>query len=228
MELTILMPCLNEIQTIAQCINEAYDFLTRSGVEGEVLVSDNGSTDGSVELALSLGARVVHADIRGYGGALQAGIEAAKGRYVIMADSDASYDFGESGEFLRLLREGADMVIGSRYSGGFEKGAMPFSHRYIGVPVLSFLGRIASGSAVKDFHCGLRAVNRERFLTLGAHASGMEYASEMIILAAKAGHIIRQTPVHLRCDRRDKPPHLRTIPDGFRHLKLIFSLAFRN
>ena len=232
MELTILMPCLNEATAIPFCAGEAMDFLRRSGVDGEVLLADNGSTDGSQKLAESLGARVVPVAEKGYGAALRGGIAAAKGRYVIMADCDGSYDLNHLELFLDALRDGAQLVVGDRYGLGFEKGASPWSHRVVGVPALSWLGRMAQRrwkpekqALVHDYHCGLRGVEKEAFLRLNARCSGMEFASEMILLATAAGYTIRQVPTCLRPDLRGgRPPHLRTIRDGLRHVKTIFRL----
>ena len=166
MELTILMPCLNEAETLAICIRKAKKFLNESGIDGEVLISDNGSTDGSQEIAEKEGARVVHAPVRGYGGALITGCEEAKGKYVIMGDADDSYDFLHLMPFVEKLREGYELVMGNRFAGGIAKGAMPWSHRYIGNPVLSFIGRTFFHSKIRDFHCGLRGYNRESMLAV--------------------------------------------------------------
>ena len=232
MELTILMPCLNEVLSIPFCVGEAMTFLRRSGVEGEVLLADNGSTDGSRELAESLGARVIPVREKGYGAALRGGIAAAWGKYVIMADCDGSYDLDHLEPFLEELRNGVQLVVGDRYGLGFEKGASPWSHRVVGVPALSWLGRMAQRrwrpekqALVHDYHCGLRGVEKEAFLRLNARCSGMEFASEMILLATAAGYTIRQVPTCLRPDLRGgRPPHLRAIRDGLRHVKTIFRL----
>ncbi len=225
MELTILMPCLNEVETLASCIGKARLFLERSGIEGEVLVADNGSTDGSQALALASGARVISVPLRGYGAALQKGIEAARGRYVIMGDSDDSYDFSNLEPFVDALRQGHDLVMGNRFKGGIAPGAMPFLHKYLGNPVLSFIGRLFFNIPVGDFHCGLRGFNRERVLALGLTTTGMEYASEMIVRSALNGYSIFEVPTTLSPDRRSRPPHLRTWRDGWRHLRflLLFS-----
>ena len=220
-ELTILMPCLNEAETIAVCIGKARRWLETSGVSGEVLIADNGSTDGSQAIAAGLGARVVPVAQKGYGAALQGGIEAAHGKYVIMGDADDSYDFGALDAFLASLRDGADLVMGNRFAGGIEAGAMPPLHRYLGNPVLSFLGRLFFGVKAGDFHCGLRGFSAERIRGLDLRTTGMEFASEMVVRAALAGLRIEEVPTTLRPDGRSRPPHLRTWRDGWRHLKFL-------
>lgn len=224
MELTILMPCLNEAQTLPACIAKARTFIERSGVATKILVSDNGSTDGSQELALSLSARVVHAQERGYGAALITGIQAASGRFVIMGDGDDSYDFSQLEEFVAELRNGADLVMGNRFKGGIAPSAMPPLHRYLGNPMLSWLGRTFFRVKVGDFHCGLRGFSREAIMRLGLVSSGMEFATEMVAKAALAGYAIREVPTTLSPDGRNRPPHLRTWRDGWRHL--LFMLLF--
>ena len=232
MELTILMPCLNEVDAIPFCVGEAMAFLRESGVEGEVLLADNGSTDGSQALAERLGARVVPVAEKGYGAALRGGIAAAKGRFVIMADCDGSYDLYHLTPFLEALRTGAQLVVGDRYGLGFQPGASPWSHRVVGVPALSWLGRLAQRrwrpdrqALVHDYHCGLRGVEKAAFLRLNARCTGMEFASEMILLATAAGQTLRQLPTGLRPDLRGgRPPHLRPIRDGLRHVKTILRL----
>lgn len=221
LELTILMPCLNEAETLALCIREAQDFLTRSGIAGEVLVADNGSTDGSQEIAQRLGARVVPITERGYGAALRGGIASARGRFVIMGDSDNSYDFANLDGFVAELRGGADLVMGNRFRGGIEKGAMPFLHRYLGNPVLSFIGRLLFRVPAGDFHCGLRGFSRARIMELGLTTPGMEFASEMVVRASLARYRIVEVPTRLRPDGRSRPPHLRTWRDGWRHLRFL-------
>lgn len=224
MELTILMPCLNEAQTLAGCIREAQQYIARAHLDAEVLVSDNGSTDGSIELAQALGARVIHAPVRGYGAALMEGIRCARGRYIIMGDSDGSYDFAHLDAFVDALRAGADVVMGNRFLGGIEPGAMPWLHRYVGNPVLSWLARRFFKAGVGDFHCGLRGVSQKAMLELGLAGTGMEFATEMVAKAALNGHRIVEVPTILRRDGRDRPPHLRTWRDGWRHL--LFMLLF--
>lgn len=224
-ELTILMPCLNEAETLAVCIRKALGFLRRSGVTGEVLISDNGSTDGSQQIAGDLGARVVDAPRRGYGAALIAGIEDARGTYVIMGDADDSYDFENLEPFVDRLRGGADLVMGNRFEGGIAEGAMPPLHKYLGNPVLSGIGQLFFKPNIGDFHCGLRGFNRARVLELDLQTTGMEFASEMVVKASLARYRIEEVPTTLKKDGRSRPPHLRSWHDGWRHLRflLLFS-----
>ena len=221
LELTILMPCLNEAETIEVCVRKAMGFLDRSGVLGEVLISDNGSTDGSQAMAAALGARVVSAPEKGYGAALIAGIAAAKGRFVIMGDADDSYDFENLDGMVEHLRAGAQLVMGNRFQGGIAPGAMPFLHRYLGNPVLSFIGRLFFSIPVGDFHCGLRGFSREAILGLGLQCTGMEFASEMVVKASINGLRIEETPTTLKPDGRSRAPHLKTWRDGWRHLRFL-------
>lgn len=225
LELTILMPCLNEAETLAVCIGKARDYLARSGVAGEVVIADNGSTDGSQAIAEANGARVVNVDQRGYGAALAGGIAAARGRFVIMGDADDSYDFASLDNFVHELRDGADLVMGNRFAGGIAPGAMPWHHRYIGNPVLSFLGRLFFKTPIRDFHCGLRGFRRDAIAALNLRTTGMEFASEMVVKATLAGRDIREVPTTLKPDGRSRPPHLRSFRDGWRHLRflLLFS-----
>jgi glycosyltransferase involved in cell wall biosynthesis len=224
-EVTILMPCLNEAETVGRCIDKALDFLKRSDVQGEVLIADNGSTDGSQEIAKAHGARIVSVTQKGYGAALIGGIESALGRYIIMGDADDSYDFSRLDSFVKRLRRGADIVVGNRFKGGIQDGAMPSLHRYLGNPVLSFLGRLFFQNKIKDFHCGLRGFNAERVRSLGLKTTGMEFASEMIIRGTLAGYRVDEVPITLGPAGRSRPPHLRTWRDGWRHLRflLVFS-----
>jgi len=224
-ELTILMPCLNEAETLARCIDKANAFLERSGIGGEVLVADNGSTDGSQQIALAHGARVVAAERRGYGAALATGIAHARGRYVIMGDADDSYDFSALDAFVEQLRDGADLVMGNRFRGGIAPGAMPWHHRYLGNPVLSFLGRLFFRTPVGDFHCGLRGFSRAAIEELNLRTTGMEFASEMVVKATLARLDVREVPTTLARDGRSRRPHLRSFRDGWRHLRflLLFS-----
>jgi glycosyltransferase involved in cell wall biosynthesis len=226
-ELTILMPCLNEVETLADCIDEARGFLARANIEGEVLVADNGSTDGSIAVAEQHNARVVHVPVKGYGAALMHGIRAARGTYVIMGDSDGSYDFARLEPYVDRLRTGYDLVMGNRFLGGIERGAMPFLHKYFGNPALSFLGRLFFKIPVGDFHCGLRGLRRDRLLALGLRARGMEFASEMVVRAALGGLAIVEVPTTLSPDGRSRRPHLRTWRDGWRHLKFLLMLSPR-
>jgi glycosyltransferase involved in cell wall biosynthesis len=221
------MPCLNEAETIATCVRKASNFLVRSGIKGEVIVADNGSTDGSTHLALASGARIVSIAERGYGNALIGGINAARGRFVIMADADDSYDFSELGPLVESLRSGNMMVIGNRFHGGIRAGAMPFLHRFIGNPLLSLMGRMFFSSAIGDFHCGLRGIDREAALKLGLQAPGMEFASEMIVKATLAGWRIGEVPTTLSPTGRSRPPHLRSWRDGWRHLRFLLMMSPR-
>lgn len=224
-ELTILMPCLNEAETLSRCIVKAFGFLARSGIEGEVVIADNGSTDGSQAIAASQGARVVAVADPGYGSALLGGIRAARGRYVIMGDSDDSYDFSRLDAFVEQLRAGKVLVMGNRFKGGILPGAMPPLHRYFGNPVLTTIGRVFFRSPCGDFHCGLRGFDRDAILALDLQAPGMEFASEMVVKATIHGLTIVEVPTTLAPDGRSRPPHLRSWRDGWRHLRflLLFS-----
>ena len=227
LELTILMPCLNEAETVAVCVRKARSFLERTCIEGEVLVADNGSTDGSVALARDAGARIVHIAQKGYGSALLGGVRAAHGRFVVMADADDSYDFSQLDAFVGSLRAGNSLVIGHRFRGGIQPGAMPPLHRYLGNPVLSFAGRLFFSSRIGDFHCGLRGVDRAAMLRLGLSAPGMEFASEMIVKATLAGWRIAEVPTTLSPAGRSRPPHLRSWRDGWRHLRFLLMMTPR-
>jgi Glycosyl transferase family 2 len=224
-ELTVLMPCLNEAETVATCVKKATGFLSDHGIDGEVVVADNGSTDGSQRLAQEAGARVVPVPEKGYGNALMGGIVAARGRFVIMGDADDSYDFTALMPFVDALRGGADLVMGNRFEGGIAPGAMPALHRYVGNPVLSFVGRLFFRAKIGDFHCGLRGFRRDRMLALGLQATGMEFASEMVVKATLARLRVTEVPTTLSPDGRSRPPHLRSWRDGWRHLRflLLFS-----
>ena len=220
-ELTILMPCLNEAETVGVCVSRGFRFLRRENVRGEVLIADNGSTDRSREVAEQAGARVIEVDERGYGAALRGGIQSARGRYVIMGDADDSYDFEHLGEFLDRLRSGDHLVMGNRFRGGIEPGAMPFLHRRVENPLLSWLGRLFFGVKVGDFHCGLRGFDRRAILQLELHTTGMEFASEVVVASALAGYTISEVPTTLCNDGRSRPPHLRSFRDGWRHLRFL-------
>ncbi|MDE5446811.1 glycosyltransferase [Bradyrhizobium sp. CSA207] len=215
------MPCLNEAETLATCITKAQLFLSRASVAGEILIADNGSTDGSPDIARALGARVVDVPIRGYGAALRAGIAAASGRYIVMGDADDSYDFERLGAFLERLRAGDDLVMGNRFKGGIEPGAMPFLHRYLGNPVLSWFGRLFFGAGLGDFHCGLRGFSKDAIAQLDLRTTGMEFASEMVVRATIVRLKISEVPTILSKDGRSRAPHLRTWRDGWRHLKFL-------
>jgi glycosyltransferase involved in cell wall biosynthesis len=215
------MPCLNEAETVATCVSKAVRFIEQNQIDGEVIVADNGSTDGSPRLAAEAGARVVPVRDKGYGNALMGGISAAHGEYVIMGDADDSYDFTNLMPYIVELRKGAEMVMGNRFKGGIEPGAMPPLHRYFGNPVLSFIGRLFFRSDIGDFHCGLRGFRRDSVLDLNLHAIGMEFASEMVVKATLARQKIAEVPTVLAKDGRSRPPHLRTWRDGWRHLRFL-------
>jgi Glycosyl transferase family 2 len=221
MELTVVIPCLNEAETVATCVSKAARFIAQNGIDGEVVVADNGSTDGSRQLAADAGARVVPIGERGYGNALIGGITAARGEYVIMGDADDSYDFTNLMPFIVELRKGTDLVMGNRFKGGIEPGAMPPLHKYLGNPVLSFVGRLFFPSEIGDFHCGLRGFRRDSVLDLHLQAAGMEFASEMVVKATLARQEIAEVPTPLAKDGRSRAPHLRTWPDGWRHLRFL-------
>ena len=226
-ELSVVLPCLNEAETLATCIRKAKRSFAALGVAGEVVVADNGSTDGSQDIARAEGAVVVDVTRRGYGAALLAGITAAGGDYVLMADADDSYALDDLGGFLTELRGGADLVVGNRFRGRIEPGAMPFLHRYVGNPVLSMLGRLFFHIPVGDFHCGIRAFRRDRVLALGLVTSGMEFASEIVVRASLAQLRISEVPTVLRPDGRSRAPHLRTWRDGWRHLRFLLAFSPR-
>ena len=220
-----IIPCLNEELTLAICIGKALSAFAKRGIRGEVVIGDNGSTDRSVENARALGARVVHQPIRGYGAAICAAAGAARGRYLIMADADDSYDWTQLDCFIDELESGADLVMGNRFAGGIEPGAMPPLHRYLGNPVLSAIARWLHQAPIGDFHCGMRGFTKEAFEKIGARSPGMEFASEMVINANRAKLDIREVPIKLYPDKRDRPPHLRSFRDGWRHLRLIIAHA---
>lgn len=226
-ELSIVIPCLNEAETLARVIRKAQLFLVRHAIAGEVIVADNGSTDGSRQIANALGARIVAVDARGYGAALIGGFAAARGTYVAMGDADDSYDFLALMPFVDALRDGADLVMGNRFAGGIAAGAMPLLHRHLGNPALSFAGRLFFGTSVGDFHCGLRAFRRDAIARLGLVSPGMEFASEMVVKAAIHRLDIREVPTTLAKDGRSRPPHLRTWRDGWRHLRFLLTYAPR-
>ena len=221
MEVSVVLPCLNEAETLAACIQSAWSTITSAGLRGEVVVADNGSSDGSVEIARRCRARVVRVSARGYGSALRAGIAAARGEYVVMGDADQSYDFASIPLLVERLRAGYDLVMGNRFSGSIERDAMPWSHRFIGNPVLSWIGRVFFGSRVGDFHCGLRAFRRDAILGLGLSSTGMEFASEMVVKATLHHLRVTEVPITLYRDGRSRPPHLRTWRDGWRHLRFM-------
>jgi glycosyltransferase involved in cell wall biosynthesis len=227
LELSIVMPCLNEAETLATCIGKARDYLERQQIAGEVLIADNGSSDGSQEIATNSGARVVPIPERGYGSALRGGIAAAKGQYIIMGDADDSYDFTNLSPFLEKLRQGYDLVMGNRFQGGIKPGAMPVLHKYLGNPVLTWLGRLFFGSPCGDFHCGLRGFSKQAIKQLNLRTTGMEFASEMVVKASLYGLKITEVPTTLSPDGRSRPPHLKTWRDGWRHLRFLLMYSPR-
>lgn len=221
LELSIIMPCLNEAETLAICIHKAQDFLNKYKVMGEVVIADNGSTDGSQEIAMNAGAKVVKVESKGYGSALMGGIYAAEGQYIIMGDADDSYDFSNLNPFLEKLRAGYDLVMGNRFKGGIKSGAMPFLHKYLGNPVLTWLGKLFFTSPCNDFHCGLRGFRKQSIIDLNLCTMGMEFASEMVVKATLNRLKITEVPTTLSPDGRSRKPHLRTWRDGWRHLRFL-------
>ena len=226
-ELTILMPCLNEEESLEACIIKAKTFLERNRINGEILIADNGSTDSSIEIALKNKARVINVKEKGYGSALREGTKEAKGKYIIMGDSDDTYDFLNLEKFYYNLQEGYDLVMGNRFSGKIEKGSMPILNKYIGNPFLSFVAKKLFPCGVNDFHCGLRGYNRERILKLNLESTGMEYASEMVVMCYKNDYKIKEIPTTLSKGKRTGKPHLRPIRDSIRHLKILFKLKIK-
>jgi glycosyltransferase involved in cell wall biosynthesis len=220
-EVSVVMPCLNEAETLGTCIAKARGAIEKLQLRGEIVVADNGSTDNSLEIAEKMSARVVHVETRGYGSALQGGIAAARGELIVMGDADDSYDFTQIGVFVDKLREGYDVVMGNRFKGGIFRGAMPPLHKYLGNPVLTRLGRLLFKSPCGDFHCGLRAFRKDAILRLGLRTTGMEFASEMVVKASLFGLRITEVPTTLSPDGRSTPPHLRTWRDGWRHLRFM-------
>jgi glycosyltransferase involved in cell wall biosynthesis len=221
LELTVVMPCLNEAETLAVCVDKALKALRDNDIPGEVVIADNGSTDGSQAIATEHGARVVPVPVRGYGAALDAGIRAAQGRYIVMADADDSYDFAHIPRYLAELRNGAQLVMGNRFKGGIGPKAMPPLHRYLGNPVLSLVGRVFFRTPIGDFHCGMRAFSKAAYLDLDLRTTGMEFASEMVVKASLQKQKIVEVPTTLQKDGRSRPPHLKTWRDGWRHLRFL-------
>jgi glycosyltransferase involved in cell wall biosynthesis len=221
----VVIPCLNEALTIEGCVREALTAMQTHGITGEVLVADNGSTDGSQGIAARAGARVAPIAAPGYGNALRGGIAAAHGRYILMGDADGSYDFSHLPRFVERLRDGADLVMGNRFQGGIQPGAMPWKNRHIGNPILSFIGRLFFNTGIGDFHCGLRAFTADAYRRMDLRTTGMELASEIVIKSVLFGLRVEEVPTVLRKDGRDRPPHLRPWRDGWRHLRfmLLFS-----
>jgi glycosyltransferase involved in cell wall biosynthesis len=226
-EVSFVLPCLDEAETLAACLDDVRRCIARHDLAAEIVVADNGSRDGSAEIARAAGARVVHVAERGYGAAVRGGFAAARGERLVMGDADGSYDFGEAIALIDALRAGAGLAMGSRFRGRIERGAMPWLHRRVGNPALSFLGRRLTGAPVSDFHCGLRALTRKTCDLLALESPGMELASEMVVKAAAAGVPIAELPVTLRRDGRSRPPHLRTWRDGWRHVRVLIAGARR-
>ncbi len=228
LELSVVLPCLNEERTLATCIQKAQASLSKHGIAGEIIIADNGSTDQSIEIALAHGARVVNVREKGYGNALKGGFEAAQGKYILMADADDSYELDNLMPFVEKLREGYDLVMGNRFKGGILPGAMPWHHRYIGNPVLSFIGKLFFRSPANDFHCGIRAFTKAAIEQINPQTTGMEFASEIVIKASILGLKVCEVPTRLFPDGRDRPPHLRSFRDGWRHLRflLLYSPAW--
>jgi glycosyltransferase involved in cell wall biosynthesis len=220
-ELSIVLPCLNEERTVGACVAQARSFLETHNVKGEVLVADNGSTDQSVRIAESNGAFVIHVDHKGYGNALKGGFEAARGKFIIMADADESYDLIHLLPFLEKLRDGYDLVMGNRFTGGIQKGAMPWHHKYIGNPILSFVGQLFFQTPAKDFHCGLRGFTKNAFEKMNLQTTGMELASEIVIKSSILEMKVCEVPTTLSPDGRDRRPHLRSFRDGWRHFRFL-------
>ena len=220
-KLSIVMPCLDEAETLSTCIKKAQSFLETNQIAGEIIIADNGSTDGSPAIAQQMGARVVHVQQKGYGSALLGGIEASQSQSIIMGDADDSYDFSDLRAFVKALNEGYDLVMGNRFQGGIKPGAMPFLHKYVGNPILSWIARLFFKSDIGDFHCGLRGFRKSSIMSLNLHTTGMEFASEMIVKATMNDLKIKEVPVVLYPDGRTRPPHLRTWSDGWRHLRFL-------
>lgn len=227
LEVSIIMPCLNEAETLAVCIKKAQRFITENELAGEVIIADNGSNDGSQDIARRLNARVVNVPAKGYGSALKGGIEAARGEYIIMGDADDSYDFSNLNPFIKKLRNGYDLVMGNRFKGGIASGAMPFLHRYLGNPVLTGIGKLLFGSPCNDFHCGLRGFRKDAITSLELQTTGMEFASEMVVKATLHKMQITEVPTTLSPDGRSRPPHLNTWRDGWRHLRFLLMYSPR-
>lgn len=221
LELSVVMPCLNEARTVAICVKKALDFMERNGITGEVVIADNGSSDGSQQLAEEAGARVVQVAQKGYGNALMGGFRAAEGRFIVMGDADDSYNFAALEPFVEKLREGYQLVMGNRFRGGIDPGAMPVHHRYLGNPVLTGVGRLFFNSQVRDFHCGLRGFHRDILEILDLRTTGMEFASEMVVKSELNRLKICEVPTRLAKDGRGRPPHLNSWRDGWRHLRFL-------
>ncbi|HZQ24583.1 MAG TPA: glycosyltransferase [Terriglobales bacterium] len=220
-EVSVILPCLNEAETVGECIAQIQSTFEKHGISGEIVVADNGSRDASAIIADAMGARVINVARKGYGSALMGGIEAARGRYVVMGDSDCSYDFRDIPNFIAELQDGCDLVMGNRFRGGIRHGAMPLLHRYLGNPVLTGLGRLFFKSECGDFHCGLRAFRKSAYDRMNLRTTGMEFASEMVVKATLFGMRVSEVPTTLSPDARSRPPHLRSWRDGWRHLRFL-------
>lgn len=220
-EISVVLPCLNEENTVGTCIKKIFASLNENNVNGEIIIADNGSTDRSAEIATSLGARIVHVKNKGYGSALRSGFEAANGKYIIMADADDSYELENLTPFIKKLREGYDLVMGNRFKGGIKKGAMPWHHRYIGNPILSFIGTLFFKTPAHDFHCGIRGFTKRAIEKMNLQTTGMELASEIVIKSSILNMKVCEVPTTLSPDGRDRPPHLRSFRDGWRHLRFL-------
>jgi glycosyltransferase involved in cell wall biosynthesis len=225
LEVSVVIPCLNEANSIGYCVEKALTAFQAAGLRGEVVVADNGSTDGSIELSQKLGARVVHAEQKGYGAALQAGIRASRGQFIVMGDADDSYDFTEAPRFVEAWKKGFDVVMGNRFKGEIKPGAMPWHHKHIGNPVLSGVLNVLFGANIGDSHCGMRGFTRAVFDKMDLRSTGMEFASEFVIKATQLGSKITEIPITLWKDRRGRPPHLRSFRDGWRHLRFMLLYA---
>lgn len=223
-EFSVVMPCLNEEKTLSTCINKARSFFENAKISYEIIVADNGSTDGSIEIAINSGVKLVNITEKGYGNALKKGIGASSGLYIIMGDSDDSYDFSKLTHFVEKLRSGFELVMGNRFKGGIRQGAMPWHHKYIGNPFLSFVGRILFNNNIGDFHCGLRGFTKDMYIRINPVSEGMEFASELVVKAALTHIKMCEVPVILYPDGRNRKPHLRSWSDGYRHLKLLISV----
>ncbi|GAC1623221.1 MAG: glycosyltransferase [Candidatus Acidiferrum sp.] len=224
-EISVVIPCLNEANSLAICITKALEAFRGAGLRGEVVIADNGSTDGSVEIAEQNGARVIRVPERGYGAALRAGIGAAQGAFIIMGDADDSYDFGEIPRFVEIWRKGSDVVMGNRFRGEIKPGAMPWHHKYIGNPGLTALLNLFFHAGIGDSHCGMRGFTRAIYDRMDLRSTGMEFASEFVIKAAQLGAVISEIPITLHKDKRGRPPHLRSFRDGWRHLRFMLLYA---
>jgi len=224
-EVSVVIPCLNEVQSIATCVDKALEAFRNAGIRGEVVVADNGSTDGSIEAAVEHGARVIHANVRGYGSALRRGISEARGAFIVLGDADGSHDFSEIPRFVEKWHAGYDFVIGNRFLGEIKEGAMSWHHRHLGTPVLSRILNLFFSAGVGDINCGMRGFISELATRLDLRTNGMEFASESLIKAARAGARIAEVPITMWPDQRDRPPHLRTFRDGWRHLRFIMLSA---